>query len=317
MTNGSLDRAVGRRLRAFTVELIASDPEVGASIDRAKQHLAVILSEPNPPARAALAALALGDFDAAATLARSLGAGQLPDGTLPGETTADYLLLLTRHLAWTGDIHTLREEWPRILRAAAHPPPPTAGPHELRSWAAACRELPIAAESIGETSPPMQPVQVTQPGQVTGGAPECEPADLVDHYLHDLLGLEPDAPRNRLVLRPRLPEGWDHLELRCLRFGDAEIDLRYRRNGDHHRFSLVQESGAIPVRVIFEPALPGRRLIAARVDGVDATLDPRAVEGRVVVPIQIVLDDLREVELQGGIEEGRTRISLPVRHPTV
>lgn len=309
------------------LDLIASDPGVRDDIRSAKERLAHELAGTNPRARAAIAALALGDFDSAASLARALGASQRPDGTIPGEATATYIRLLTQHLAWTGEMRTIRDQWTHIQRATASPPSPSAQAHEIDSWIAARNELAIAAESIGKAPPPMElpgsyrterELRVPEPG--AGLAPRSgearDTADLVDYYLRDILGVEPDAPKNRLVLRPRLPEEWDHLDLRRLRFGDAEIDLSYRRAGDRHHFSLVQESGAIPVRVIFEPELPGARLVAASVDGEDAELAPRAGRSGVIVPVQIVLDDLRSIELEIGREAGRTRISLPVRHPT-
>ena len=69
------------------------------------------------------------------------------------------------------------------------------------------------------------------------------------------------------------------------------------RDGDRHAFRLEQEEGAVPVTVVFEPMLPAPRLAAARVDGVDAELDSRPHGERMLVPVQIVLDAERVVEL--------------------
>jgi hypothetical protein len=299
--------------------------------------LARALAAPGGSARSALAALALGDFSGAGEVIRQLGASrdaapQTPgDQPVPGAGTdagewvdddALYLLLLARHLAWTGAIHSLRDEWPRALRAFERRPV-SPGKPSAALWSSAIQELALAAESIGEpemaatfraeAGGTMMPLNAPGADAAREFDPAVVPEAIVDYYLRELLGVEPDATRNRLVLRPALPEGWDHLDLTQLRFGDAEITLRYRRHGARHHFTLDQESGAVPVRVIFEPLLPARSLAAARVDGEEAVLEPRPRGGRLLVPIQIVLDDQRVIELETAGSAGQGGISLPVR----
>lgn len=136
-------------------------------------------------------------------------------------------------------------------------------------------------------------------------------AAVASGFVYGLLGAEPDATRHRLRLRPQVPDDWPSLEVRQLRLGDAAISVRYEREGERHLFRIDQETGSVPVRVIFEPLLPGRRLVAARVDGQDAVLDPRPFGERLLVPVQIVLDYERTIELETGAG-GPTRIRLPV-----
>lgn len=359
-------------------------------------------------AETTLAALSLGDFDAAPRVARLLGEHQESQE----ELTPLYLLLLARHLAWTGSVHFLRAEWPRVLRAldrrpgmahhgtaqpgtaqpgisypgVSYPGMPhpgtgysgTAAPSASAAWYIALQELALAAESIGEkalaeslraeleTSPAEQaehtmptersgqtpaaerleqafaaahhaqalaagqpeqvfaagrPVQALAAGQpeqalysvLAGPLSTANPAKVVEYYLRSVLGVEPDAPQNRLVLRPRLPEEWTEVQVEHLSFGDAEITLRYQREGDWHRFTFLQESGPVPVRVIFEPLIPAPGLASARVDGQEALLEPRPRQGRLLVPVQIVLDDMRLIEIEGSQRRERARISLPVR----
>lgn len=379
------ERAIRQHLRRMRFTLSATDPAAGTAIDSARHHLAGILASAagtlsraplggaaatamdseaaaakrcettgapeNEPvnqagtitlAAAALAALELGDFEAAPRVIRLLGEQQI-DGR---ELTPLYLLLLSRHLAWTGTISILREEWPRVLDALAWRSGGAAGEtgHPATdAWQLALQELALAAESIGEQGvaeglrDELQGVAQSGAGDSPDGSPPpgaspaadavrrafaAEPgpppaddaAGVVAHYLRGVLGVVPDAPQNRLVMRPRLPEGWTDLRIEGLRFGDAELGIGYRREENRHRFTFVQESGAVPVRLIFEPLLPARGLAGARVDGQPALLEPRPHEGRLMVPIQIVLDDERVVELEGGGRGGeRTRISLPVR----
>jgi hypothetical protein len=120
---------------------------------------------------------------------------------------------------------------------------------------------------------------------------------VVAPLVYGMLGVEPDASRNRLRLRPQLRREWDHFEVRAIRIGDNAISLRYERHRDHHVFRLEQEHGAVPVRVIFEPVLHARALRSAQVDGVPARLSPTPFAGRLLVPVQLVLDAERVIEL--------------------
>lgn len=329
------DRAVRRRLRHMGFTLTATDTTAGPALNSARHHLARALAAgpvaPGMPApgkveleslaESALAALALGDYEVAAEVGRLLGQQQV---TRP-ELTPSYLLLLARHLAWTGAIHFLRDEWPRVISALDRRPRAADHPAAAR-WRGILEELTLAAESIGEKAAAEDlraesKAMAGSAGPHTSGpaateprlAPDAGAAAVVDYYLRGILGVEPDAPQNRLVMRPRLPEEWTEMTVERLRFSDAEVGLRYRRQGNWHRFTFEQESGPVPVRVIFEPLLPAPSLAAAVVDGQTALLYPRPLGGRLRVPVQIVLDDTRVVELEAGEEEERRRTILPVR----
>lgn len=118
--------------------------------------------------------------------------------------------------------------------------------------------------------------------------------------VHGILGAEPDAAKHRLVLRPQIPFEWNFLEVKNLRLGEADISLHYVRTGMRHLFTLEQRAGSVPVRVIFEPLLPASRITSAHVDGQPAELDPRRFGERLMVPVQIVLDHERVIELEAG-----------------
>jgi hypothetical protein len=60
---------------------------------------------------------------------------------------------------------------------------------------------------------------------------------------------------------------------------------------------LEQDAGAIPVTALLEPFVPGA-VSAVRVDGRSASLAPRAVEGGTRVPVQLVLDRGRTLEIE-------------------
>jgi hypothetical protein len=119
---------------------------------------------------------------------------------------------------------------------------------------------------------------------------------LAEPLVTGMLGAVPDAARGRLRLAPRLPSGWDRLDVRGLRIGDATIELAVRRDDRTVRYTVDQASGTVPLRLILEPALD-RPISAARVDGRPADLAIRPVAGRVVAPVQLVLDHTRSLEL--------------------
>jgi hypothetical protein len=113
---------------------------------------------------------------------------------------------------------------------------------------------------------------------------------------YGMLGIEADAPRGRLRLRPQLPEDWDRATVQHLRVGDAEVALSWGVSEGVHRFDMEQLGGAVPLRLVFEPALPGA-VAAVRVDGAHASLALRPSGERTLVPVQLVLDQLRRVEI--------------------
>ena len=65
---------------------------------------------------------------------------------------------------------------------------------------------------------------------VGANVPQAWASGAVIHLLHGLLGLEPDAPNKRLVLRPHLPDWLGEITLRNVRVGGAWADLRVSSN---------------------------------------------------------------------------------------
>ncbi|HWV58153.1 MAG TPA: hypothetical protein VNZ57_11940, partial [Longimicrobiales bacterium] len=124
-------------------------------------------------------------------------------------------------------------------------------------------------------------------------------AAVVLPFMHGMMGAEPDAVRHRLVLKPRLPVPWARFQVDRITLGDASIALEYQLDGDRHEFRLTQDTGAVPIRVIFEPALPVGTLRRTFIDGHEAELDTRRVGDRIAAPVQIVLDHDRHLQLHG------------------
>ncbi len=121
-------------------------------------------------------------------------------------------------------------------------------------------------------------------------------------FVYGMLGVEPDAARGRLRLRPQIPADWNFLNVDNIRMGDASVSLRYTCVGNVLTYSVSQTAGAYPVRLILEPALTAP-LQHATVDGIAATLNVVPFGERVVAPLQVILDETRVIVLEMAAPE--------------
>lgn len=80
--------------------------------------------------------------------------------------------------------------------------------------------------------------------------PQAWAAGSVPYMLESLLGLVPDAFRQRLrVVRPMLPESASLIEVRGLRVGAATAALRFERSGDGVTVRVLDVDGPLDVLV--------------------------------------------------------------------
>ncbi|HEX6307384.1 MAG TPA: hypothetical protein VFZ69_04295 [Longimicrobiales bacterium] len=225
------------------------------------------------------ARLACGDFETVRKLLHDAPAGP----ALP--------LALARYVRWTGDLRTAVASWSRIRDAVATLPEHDAG----LQWTT-YSELALTATDVGDAqlaarlhrlarSLPVAPATVTSQTA----------ARLIHHVALDLIGLDPDAARGRLRLRPRT-DRFAMLHARHIRFGDASLSLCAERDEGGLLIRLEQESGSIPVTVLLEAVVAaGNR---AEVDGRPADLMLRPVEGGNLFPVQFVLDHERSLRVR-------------------
>ena len=75
--------------------------------------------------------------------------------------------------------------------------------------------------------------------------PQAWAAGSVFALLQAMLGLEFDAPRNRLIIRPHLPAWLPDVTLRDLRVGSAMLDIAFRRDGDVTRHEVLRGDPAM------------------------------------------------------------------------
>ena len=237
-----------------------------------------------------IASLAIGDREFARALFQHLAG-------------ADYLLFVARHFLWSGMDNVLREELTRID-----------GELQQSQPFAELHELAIALESIGagaeSSAVRARAAQAESRILPDWDAHDCEelpaasPADTVNVFMHPLLGAAPDAPRGRLRLRPCLPTWIDSLTVYNIHMADAVVELHYTRSGNEQTYVVEQVAGAMPVRLIFEPTFD-RPVTTASVDGVAAELNLQPHGNRIIAPVQIMLDNRREIRFETGAGDKR------------
>lgn len=186
-----------------------------------------------------LALLAAGMRDAARDTLRFLARRQDAAGDIPvdcaldgatrfagGEGAAHFLLLAARHDAWAGDA-ALRDELAPVMERA---------------------QKYTAAVSTAER-----------------GRPPAGPAAVLLDGVERLWGVEPDAPREALRLRPALPAGWTRMSLARLRVGRTVLDLHLRRRAESVQLTVRRGSGP---RILVDCEVAGSEAAAAELDGV-------------------------------------------------
>jgi hypothetical protein len=241
-------------------------------------------------------ALLTGDFHAGRDVLLFLGR-QVSSGSGAPGATVPYLALAGDYHAWTGDTATVGTEWPRLM-AAWNRVRGAADAEVVDGLARIAEALGERAVAVGHDRARGQAAGATE--NAAAGGEGAGPTGLA--RVRQLLGVEPDAVRGRLTLRPRPPSEWEHFQVRGLSMGDAAFALEYRRTGPVRRFTIRQDRGPVPATLILELEIPGP-LRAARVDGVTAELAAVAVEatGAWRVPVQLALDHERVVELEVGV----------------
>ncbi|MGI8687891.1 MAG: amylo-alpha-1,6-glucosidase [Thermomicrobiales bacterium] len=80
--------------------------------------------------------------------------------------------------------------------------------------------------------------------------PQAWAAGAIFMLLRALLGIAADAPHNRLVVAPTLPDWLPRLDLSNLRIGDARLHLRFWREGDVSRWELVEQHGEQTIEIV-------------------------------------------------------------------
>lgn len=122
---------------------------------------------------------------------------------------------------------------------------------------------------------------------------------LVLALVEGVMGAIPDATLGRLTLSPLLPPNWTRLNVSGIRCGEGALAVGYEREGGLVRWTLRPELGSVPLMVVFEPWQPVREVRAVAVDGTPAELDRLGEGGWTRVALQLPVDGVRVVEVEG------------------
>jgi hypothetical protein len=242
------------------------------------------------------ARLAAGDFESVLALLRVA----TPTPALP--------LFTARYVRWTGDLQSAAAIWNNTL-ASLDPALDERVEPALRQ--ACCIELAATAVDLGDAQLAARlhriarTIESVTPPRLQGDAS----AERVCDVAFGTLGIEPDAARGRLRLRPRL-DRLDELHARHIRFGDGSVSLQAERTDAAVTIRIEQIAGSIPITALLEPFV--LRPQSASVDGHPADIAAQVVAGRqagrhashvwrdtadmgggTIVPVQLVLDDVR------------------------
>ena len=167
---------------------------------------------------------------------------------------------------------------------------------------AACRAFDNSTTATERDTAPPTPSALMKRVQSAAAAAEAEDEIAVCTFValaYGLLGPQPDAARDRLTLHAELPAGWHRCTIRNLHMGDAAFDVTLERDDGAIRIEIEQTEGALPATLILEATV---RAPVARVevDGRPADLALRPALDHVVVPVQLVLDAPRLLEIGLG-----------------
>ena len=198
-----------------------------------------------------------------------------------------------RYCAWTADIASITGIWPALRERVVALMRDAAAPGRAQM----CAELERMATDVGDAQLAAELHRCAR--TASGETPPIGNDDVrtILDIVHNVIGAEPDAVRGRLRLRPRLPAGARTLALRGLAFADGDVSLHVRRDDDAIVCSIEQDAGALPFTVLLEPYIDGD-VRATRVDGMPAQLDTRALDDGRVVPVQLVLEQQRTLEVE-------------------
>ena len=78
--------------------------------------------------------------------------------------------------------------------------------------------------------------------------PQAWAAGSVFHLLQAILGIQADAPRERLYVDPQLPRWLPDVTLHGVAIGNARVDLRFRRVGEESEWDATVRKGRVDVQ---------------------------------------------------------------------
>ena len=171
------------------------------------------------------------------------------------------------------------------------------------------RRLPVLREGAplerGEATPSRNPTlppiaAFAHPHETPLGRRVLHSARLIRSWVERELGAEADAAYGRLQLAPEIDPSWERLNVKGLRVGDATVRFEHVREGSSHAFHLVQESGRLPLNIVFSPRLPVQSVLGVEIGNAPADVALSSDAGGTRVECQFPLDPSRDIRVATG-----------------
>jgi hypothetical protein len=156
----------------------------------------------------------------------------------------------------------------------------------------------------------------TDPNRVMRGPGKCGWAAgvLLSRFVHDLLGLRPEAQERRMTFAPFLP--WSSFSWEDAALGSVRFDARYSADQNSVR-AAIRNLGDEELTVRFELLVPeGRSIVSAELDGDDAQETARRRSrfgGRTAIVAEKTVGPGESTELVLGLRAYRAVRGLPDR----
>lgn len=127
--------------------------------------------------------------------------------------------------------------------------------------------------------------------------------NIMHPVLAGMVGWQPQAPENRVDIRPRFPRHWDEVAVRNLAVGDRRLAMTLERSANQTRFTFSRTGGG-PLAIRLWPEIPpGMVVRSITVDDRPHPAAPRAERNLPARPVEFVLDETAVVVLThtGGL----------------
>lgn len=147
-------------------------------------------------------------------------------------------------------------------------------------------------------TPPVVPPPESFPDELLGPARPKDTvlaARLIRSWVEGVIGVRPDAVYGRLRLGPELRPEWRRLRVRGITQGTVRVSIDCLREGSEFAFRLQQDSGRVPVNLIFEPLLPVQSVEGVRMGNEDADVTLLREPGGIRLRCQFPLDPERRL----------------------
>ena len=118
-------------------------------------------------------------------------------------------------------------------------------------------------------------------------------------FLYGLAGIVPDVPSGRVTLSPNIPDDLSYFKIENLPLGQDTMDFSYKKKESECAFVFEQKRGRVPLNLVFQPILSGKKICQIYIDEELADLEwhTHLETSRVSTQVQLYLEKQRQVTI--------------------